>query len=397
MGERIHASVGGQSAIRNKWVLAVAGTAVLLMAAGVMMQIMRPTSAYPEDGGAGAKASAPGRASTTPAASQQKTRWMAKVGKDGVSYDEVAAECVNRHGKEILDNLINRKIIQQACDEQGIEVSEAEVNEEVVKISGKFGLDPAEWVKMLQAERNVSPEQYRRDIIWPMLALKKLAGEKIEITKDDLKRAFVRNYGPRVKARAIVLDNQRRAAEVWRKAHDNPEEFGRLAREHSIDATSRPLEGMIPPIRRFGSPGSDELEKAAFKLKEGEISAVIQVGLNQFVILKCEGRTEPTVTEMAEVEEILRQELHEEKVQESVAKTFQKLKDDARIDNYLTGESTGGERRPTAGKAPAKPSNVRPAGATGAPKTGALPLGQAEAEDGILLPRKGASAAARSK
>jgi len=52
--------------------------------------------------------------------------------------------------------------------------SEAEVNEEVVKISGKFGLDPAEWVKMLQAERNITPEQYRRDIIWPMLALKKL-------------------------------------------------------------------------------------------------------------------------------------------------------------------------------------------------------------------------------
>ncbi len=57
------------------------------------------------------------------------------------------------------------------------------------------------------------------------------------------------------------------------------------------------------------------LEKAAFKLKEGEISGVVQINMSQYVILLCEGRTEQVVEKMdAEVEAILRQELEEEKV-----------------------------------------------------------------------------------
>lgn len=387
MGERIHATFGAATAGRRKWTLLIAGTAMLLLAAGVLLQVTRPTSAYPQDGGA--KNAAPGRAAATAVQQPQSNRKMAKVGKDYVSYEELANECISRHGDEILENLINRKIIQQACNEQGIEVSEAEVNDEIVKISKKFGLDPTEWMKMLQAERSVSPEQYRRDIIWPMLALKKLAGENVQITKEDMRRAFIRNYGARVKARAIVLDNQRRATEVWNKANANPDDFGRLAREYSIDQTSRPLEGVIPPIRRYG--GAEELENAAFQLKEGEISGVIQVGLSNFFILKCEGRTKPTVTDPADVEDDLREELHEEKIQESVANVFRKLKEEARVDNYLTNVSSGGERRPIAGPPGTKsanPSGVRPAGAVGAPRAAARPLSDAGVDDTPLPTKK---------
>ena len=75
---------------------------------------------------------------------------------------------IERHGDEVLENLINRRIIQQACSAQGIEVSEAEVDAEILKIAKKFNLDPVAWLQMLQAERNVSPSHYRRDIIWPL-------------------------------------------------------------------------------------------------------------------------------------------------------------------------------------------------------------------------------------
>jgi foldase protein PrsA len=301
------------------------------------------------------------------------------VGREFISYDELASECVSRHGAEILDNLINRKIIQQACDQQGIEVGEGEVNQEIQRISKKFGLDPGEWLKMLQAERNVTPAQYRRDIIWPMLALKKLAGEEIKITKKDLRVAFERHYGTRVKARAIILDNSRRAREVWDKAQADPENFEKLVREYSVDSTSRALDGQIPPIARHS--GHKELETAAFKLKEGEISAVVQVGLNQFIILKSEGLTETAVSEISEVENELREQLHEEKVQESVARIFEKLKDDARVDNYLTGVSTGGERKTASGRfgAPAA-GKVRPASGTNE----AAPRGAAEDDAGVV-------------
>lgn len=380
MSERIH-SAGGSGMARRKWTMVIAGTAAVLLVAGVAIQVTRPTSAYPEDGTS--KSSGAGRASTSDQApgQPQGTKKVAKVGTQHISYDELAAECVSRYGKEILDNLINRKIIQQACDAQGIEVSEAEVDTEINTIAQKFNMDRTAYLNMLQAERNVTPAQMRRDIIWPKLALKKLAGEDVAITPDELKKAFIRNYGPRVKARAIVLDNSRRAAEVWELAHKKPDEFENLAAKHSVDPSSRHLGGVIPPIPRYA--GSPALEDAAFKLKEGDISAVIQVGLNQFIILKCEGRTEPTVTKMDDqIEQILREQLHEEKVQESVANVFQKIKDAARVDNYLTGISTGGERKTAIGKSAGGSGNVRPAAATGTTKRTAKPIPEIDADSG---------------
>lgn len=360
---------------KRRVALIVAGTAVVLLVAGGLLQVLRPSSAFTADSKSPVGKASTGNGAAAAAAPQSwGTQRVARVGREYISMEDLAQECVAREGEEVLENLINRKIIQQACEAQGIEITENEVNAEIVKISKKFSLAPDEWLKMLKAERKINPDQYRRDIIWPMLALRKLAGEEVKVSADDLKKAFIRNYGPRVKARAIVSDNARRARDVWEKVQANPDDFGRIARENSIDPNSRVLDGQVPPIPRYA--GNEELEKAAFKLKEGEISGVIQVGLNQYIILKCEGRTEPTVTDMAEVEDLLRQELTEEKAQEQVAKVFSRLKDEARVDNFITGNTSGGTpRKPVSATTPAgnatKSGGVVPVGGTGSPATGA--------------------------
>jgi foldase protein PrsA len=338
------------------------GTAVLLLAGGIMLQITRPPAGFSDDGNSASAATA-GRASTSDQGAKRDKK-IAKVGSIYISTDELAAECIRRIGKEVLDNLINREIIKQACDQIGIEVSEAEVSKYIEKQAKDLGLTADQLLQMTEAERNISPAQYRRDIVWPMLALRKIAGEDVKVTEEDIKKAFIRNYGPRVKARAIVLDNSRRAAEVWQKAQDNPEEFTRLVKQYSVDPASRPLEGVIPPIQRYA--GSKELENVAFKLKEGEISGVVQVGLNHYIILLCEGRTEPIVKDIAEVRDILIHELREEKINVAVAKSFEKLKSEARVDNYLTYESTGGDRRQGAAKAGGNAGAINQTSAAGA-------------------------------
>jgi foldase protein PrsA len=362
MGAGTHTEVARQVGGKNgKMMLMVAGTAVAILVAGVMVQVLRPPSAFP------AAEARPGAAPSGQSnASDQRTTRVAvgRVNGIDISYDELAKECVAREGVTILENMINRKIIQQACDARGIVISEADVSQEIGRIAKKFGIAVDQWLQMLQAERKLTPDQYRREIIWPMLALRQLAGADVTITKQDMQKAFIRNYGKRVKARAIVLDNPRRAADVWEKARANPADFARLARQYSIDPASRPLEGAIPPIARFG--GNPTLEEAAFKLKEGEISAVVQIGTNQHIILLCEGFTDQVVENMAEVEEILKQELQEEKTQEAVGKVFAKLKEEARVDNYLTHVSTGGSKE---GVASVKSGEIRPVGATAAPRS----------------------------
>lgn len=372
---------------KPRYLLAVAGTAVALLVGGVLWQVSRPTSAFSQQ--------QPGRATVGKAtANAEKTdHYLARVNQDLIAWDDVAKECMDRHGQEVLENMINHKIIEQACAKAGVEVGAAEVKEEIAKLAKKFNLDTAQWLNMLQAERGLSPMQYQRDIIWPMLALRKLAGGQVTITKAEMDEAFESNYGPRVKARVIVLDNQRRAATVWEKASKNPETFERLAYEHSVDPSSRPLGGSVPAIRKHS--GVPEVEKAAFALQEGEISGVIQVGLDRFIIIKCEGQTEPTVVDKKEVMPILKEEIQERKVQESVAKVFEKVKAEARVDNYLTGVTSKSDKRPTAaagmpsspaaagtGRATPPEERVTPVSGTRTPaRTSARPAAKAAARE----------------
>jgi len=357
MGERTHFSADtGNSKMKKTWTMIIAGSAIMLLAAGVLLQVLRPTSAFPEEKSAGGKSGQAGKATTAdPSSKGTAVKVVARVGRENISYDELADECIKRLGKEILSDLISRKIIQQACDAQGIEISEGEVSKEIDKQAKDLGMATDQYLQYLEAERNMPAQKYRRDSVWPMLALRKLAGENVTVTKEELKKAFISNYGPRVKARAIVINNPRRAREVWEQAQKDPDEFERLAAKESLDPTSRSMGGQIPPIRRYG--GSEELEKAAFKLKEGEISPVVQVGLNQHIILKCEGRTEPTVTDISEVEESLMQELRQEKIQMAIAETFKRIKSEARVDNYLTGESTG--NKPVTAKGSGSSGTIR--------------------------------------
>ena len=87
-----------------------------------------------------------------------------------------------------------------------------------------------------------------------------------------------------------------------------------------------------------------QIEDAAFKLKKGEISAVLQTRENQYVIIKSEGLTEPIVTDIKDVWTELHEALVEEKTQQAVATVFEDLKKKAQVINYLTQESTVGSR-----------------------------------------------------
>lgn len=347
MGEGNHQPTAAKPSATNRMGLIIGGTVVVVFAGLVVMQTFRaqPSQAATE---------APAKATAT----AKKPEVLARVGKETISYDLVAKEAVSRHGKEILDDLINRMIIQQKCEEAGVAVSEAEINAEVTRIAKRFNLDTMAWYNMLQAERNISPQQYQQSVIWPMLSLKKLAGEQVDITEEEMDKAFVRNYGSRVKARLILLDNQRRAQEVWDKCKRDPDNFEKLAEEFSVDSSSRALGGSIPPIPMYS--GNDTLEKAAFKLKEGEISGLIELQTGRYAILKSEGKTEQVVKDISEVRDQLYEELFEAKTQQSVAKIFEQIKKEVPVDNYITRTSTGTNRPFTQ----ATPGEIQPTSAT---------------------------------
>ncbi len=328
MSERTHSpAAAGRT---RPWMPLVTITGLAVLGGGILMQGWKAP---------GARATINPNAAPAQAAVETTQKPLARVNDQYISYEQVAQECVNRVGKDVLENLVNRAIIQQEAQRRGITVSEAEVNNEVATIAGRFNLPVDTWYQMLTSERGISAQQYRADIIWPKLALQKLAGEEITVSEDEMKNAFQREYGPRVRCRMIQLDNIRRANDIWQKATANPDDFEKLAREYSTDPNSRALGGAFPPVPRHS--GLPQLEDVAFRLKPGEISGLVQMGINEYVILKCEGYTDPVVTDIEDVRAELYAQIVEDKTTHRAAAVFEKLKETARVDNYLTGKSTG--------------------------------------------------------
>lgn len=282
---------------------------------------------------------------------------VASVNGDNITMQELGNECLLRHGEEVLEGEISRTLLEQELKATGVTVTQQDMDAEMrhaAELAGALdaqgNVDLAKWMEMVVAEQGVTKERYLRDSVWPSAALKKLSANDVKVTEEDVAKGFEANYGERVRCRAIVLGNQRRAQEVWNKARQNAsvEYFGDLAAEYSVEPTSKALRGEVPPLGRHG--GQKLLEDEAFKLQPGELSQIVQMG-DKFIILRCEGRTERMDIDLKDVRQILERDIFEKKLRMVMGEKFEEINSRARVDNYLAGS--------THEPAPAKQGAVR--------------------------------------
>ncbi|MFM7183787.1 MAG: peptidylprolyl isomerase [Planctomycetota bacterium] len=276
-----------------------------------------------------ADATPPQQAAAAPAAG---TKPVAIVNGVEITADELAAECLGRHGAGILETLVNRRIIEQACRQQGITITPQDASVEIDAMARRFSVPRDKWLEMIQQERGISPKQYADDIVWPMLALRSLARGAVEPTDDDVRKAFENRFGPAVKARIVACRTRPDAETVRKQALAAPDEFGSLARQHSVDVGSASANGWVEPIRMHS--GDPAFDRAAFALQEGAISDVVQVG-DQFIVIKCEGRLPPAGAKLEEVRPQIAEELREKKSRQASSEVFKRLQESARIENVM--------------------------------------------------------------
>lgn len=282
-----------------------------------------------------------------------------------ITMAELAETCLQRHGREVLEGQINRALLKAALAERNLSVTQQHIVEEVTRAAKAAGVvthsgqvHTKEWIKMVTEQQEITEQIYIDDIVWPSVALKLLVADKVEVTAEDMQKAFQANYGERVRCRAIVMNNQRRAQEVWEmtRTDQSVQQFAKLAEQYSIDPSGKAIGGEIPPIQRHG--GQPTLETEAFSLQPGEISGVIQLkgatpDDTHYIILLCEGRTKPVVVEMAEVQAELHEDLLEKKFRIVMAGHFQKLRESANVRNFLDPSASSSSKKQSASLSPA--------------------------------------------
>jgi parvulin-like peptidyl-prolyl isomerase len=278
----------------------------------------------------------------------------ARVNGQPIEIEAVRAVCVERHGRDVLEILITRRLIEQALAREKRTVTQADIDAEIARAAETMGFrkpdgsaDVAAWFDRVTREEKVPMRHYIEDIVQPTVSLKQLVG-KVPVTQEDLDKAFEATFGPRAKCRIIVMDSQRRAQEVWQLARQNPtpERIGDLAEQYSVDPTSRTLRGEVPPIQHYG--GQPALERQVFSLKPGELSGIVQIA-DRFMVILCEGFTEPAQVKFAEVRNELYDDIHEKKQRIEMSRYFAHLREAATIDNFLAGTSQSPTRPATGG------------------------------------------------
>jgi hypothetical protein len=265
-------------------------------------------------------------------ASEYGQRAVAYIYNDSIKItrEELGEYLIERMQENRLESLVNLRIIQHYCAQKGIEVTPAEVDAEFAEtMKGIPNCTPKVFYEKVLKPHNKTLYEWKEDVVKPRIMLARLCRDRVHVTEDDIKMAFDAYYGEKVECRIILWksDQKNVAMNIYGKIRDSEEEFDRAARSQESISLAQ-SGGRIAPIGH-NTAGNATLEKAAFSLKPGELSEVLETP-EGVVVLKCVKRIPPDATKHIEAErDKLAKEVFDKKVQLEIPKVFRELRDQA--------------------------------------------------------------------
>jgi peptidyl-prolyl cis-trans isomerase SurA len=248
-----------------------------------------------------------------------------------------------------MRRLIERRLQQQAAEQHGITVTEAELRQalEDIKTRNRFASDEA-LARALTAE-GMTMEAYRQQLRTELLVAKLVNREvrsTVVVSTEEAQHYYEQHADDfslpeRVRLRQIFLaapaDNAEEHASKRAKAQAILEQlrsggdFDQLARRYSNSPEAR--EG---GLLGWFTPGSlmPQLDRAAFGLQNGQISDLIESPLG-WHILKMEEREGHRRQPFESVKEVVHNRLMEQRTQERYEEWFLELRRNAYVDIRL--------------------------------------------------------------
>lgn len=270
-----------------------------------------------------------------------------------VSGDELAA-ALRRAREEVLDGLIDKRLITQEAVKQKLEVSKDELDAALKQMSENNHMTPEQFKEQVRS-MGMTEEVYRDNLRTQILQSKLMNYEvrsKVVISDDMVLDYYDTHYTKQVEKGGYYLqqmgfswkkngsdqDNVSKAArEETRKraerAHElavGGQDFGTLARKLS-DLPSAKDGGNIGTFQKDDM--ADYMKKAVLSLKPGEVSALVETpdGFQFFKLLSSQEGGIVVQIPLESVKEEIKRILHEEKLKEAIGVWVEGLKKTAYI------------------------------------------------------------------
>jgi foldase protein PrsA len=228
---------------------------------------------------------------------------------------------------DAAEQLIANAVVDQCASRENISVTTAEVESENNKTLSQIApnMPEADQLRMLDEllkRRNISRLQWdmvmRRNAV-----LRKIADRRLIITDAMLQTEFNRRYGAKALVRHIQCASMTDAMNIM-DLLDRQQDFAELAKKLSTNAQSAVEGGLLRPFSLDATEVPTNFRQAAFLLKEGQTSEVVQVG-KDFHIIRLEKMLPPENVTLDSVKETLRAELREQRLTQAQSEVLQEL------------------------------------------------------------------------
>jgi len=254
--------------------------------------------------------------------------------------------------KEVLENLINRELLFQESQRKGIEVDEAAINEQVMTLKKRFPSE-AEFKSALM-KANLSEAaikaQIKRGLAIQQFIDAHIA-QKAAVSDQEIKafyesRPALFKQPEQVRASHILIKVEPQADESQKATARNKieeiqqrlqkgEDFAALAQEFS-QCPSSAKGGDLGYFRR--GQMVKPFEEAAFALRPGEVSDVVETRFGYHLIKVIDKKPESTIS-YEEIKDKLQEHLKQQKVRNQITLYIEELKGKAKVERFLTENS----------------------------------------------------------
>lgn len=235
--------------------------------------------------------------------------------------------------EEILNDLINQKLIIQEAERQGIEIPDEQIDRMIETVKAQFPSDEA-FKQVLYAEGTSIEElrqKYKMELLKQQIIAVQVA-KNIKISQKDIKE-LQKNLEWEIRVKHILVKTKQEAILVIAKL-DRDEIFEELAKKYSICPSSK-KGGDLGFFHKYQM--LSEFSDAAFKLRIGEISPIIKTKLGYHIIKMIERRRLPE----EEKQDILKEQidiLKNKRFEQELKKWIKGLREKAYIvisDNFI--------------------------------------------------------------
>jgi len=298
---------------------------------------------------------------TAPASSRILDRIVATVNGKAIFYSEFterikpfqeqlkknSAEAVDseklekRIKKEILDAMIEEKVLLIKAEQERMQVTESEVDQGIAEIRARFKTEK-EYAEEIKKQGLTVPkmrENIKNQLVTIKLINKEVRSNIPEPGEKEMKKFYEANedkmiVGEQVRAKQIFFEfkdgapkNQlmKKARKALAEAKKNPDNFSALAEKYSSVPENAGDTGYFGRGEKI-----PEFEKPCFNLKVGEISGVFETPLG-YHIVKCTGKNAPEKKTFEQAKDYIKNYLYSGAMEEKYTMWVRELRDQAAI------------------------------------------------------------------